>query len=830
MELFKNLLITTLLGSFLLSDSIMYDTSSDIYGFQFKVIGTELLDSFGGAAEEAGFQISYNPSTGNVVAFSLSGSFIPSGQGSLIELDLADGGTPCIKDLILSGENGSDVVVDMIDCLSFREACYGIDGCEVAEVLYNTDSDIYGFQFQVLGAQLIDVYSGASQDSNFEVAFNSNHGNIVAFSLTGDFIPSGQGTLLKFEYIGTPCINDLILSGYNGVNIESYISECIMIVEGCEDIDECGVCGGNGDSCVDCSDLSEWSCNSNLFCEWLSETISCSGLSSSECSAVDGCNWVSGGGGPYGGGSSYCSGGTGEVNGLCFDVSCDDLAYNECNIDSDCNWIVSDGSDEYGNEGSSYCVETEIPGCMDSYAENYNSEANFDDGSCDYPPLGTLSFHNYDYENNTLEVHMDCDFDVSDFEFTIEGLDIDSFYGGTTEDAEFNLQLDGSTIVGSSSSDQNIPANSGLLMILNYNSNEDDICFLESSITTYVGIVYEAVLDACVTPGCLDLYGCNYNIDATDNDGSCIYPFCDGSCDSGAELDECGVCGGDGIPEWACDCDNNVFDCFGECGGGKLVDECGECDGINFDCCPGDMNDDDAMDILDVISLVDIMLELPWPSNELFCSDFNNDNFLDIIDIIIMVDSILYGSPRNNFSNASYADLRIDNGRVSIDSDGDISGVQIVLSHQEDFDIEVTSEAFISSYKTNGNITKIIIAGLYSNDLFFTDDNFQIESISAGDSSGQIDINIPADIYISNAYPNPFNPSTSVDIFLPYDSFVNLSIYNLGGQKIETIHYGNMTSGINKFKWDASNFSSGMYLMRFESDNIIETQKLLLIK
>ena len=166
----------------------------------------------------------------------------------MIELDLADGGTPCIQDLILSGENGSDVVVDMIDCLSFREACYGIDGCEVAEVLYNTDSDIYGFQFQVLGAQLIDVYSGASQDSNFEVAFNSNNGNIVAFSLTGDFIPSGEGTLLKFEYIGTPCVNDLILSGYNGVNIESYISECIMIVEGCENIDECGICGGNGDS------------------------------------------------------------------------------------------------------------------------------------------------------------------------------------------------------------------------------------------------------------------------------------------------------------------------------------------------------------------------------------------------------------------------------------------------------------------------------------------------------------------------------------------------------------------------------------------------------
>ena len=70
-------------------------------------------------------------------------------------------------------------------------------------------------------------------------------------------------------------------------------------------------------------------------------------------------------------------------------------------------------------------------------------------------------------------------------------------------------------------------------------------------------------------PGCNDFAACNYNPDATEYDSSCLYP-------------------------------EPGFDCFGECGGGKLVDECGECDGINFDCCPGDMNDDDAMDILDV--------------------------------------------------------------------------------------------------------------------------------------------------------------------------------------------------------------------------------------
>ena len=46
-----------------------------------------------------------------------------------------------------------------------------------------------------------------------------------------------------------------------------------------------------------------------------------------------------------------------------------------------------------------------------------------------------------------------------------------------------------------------------------------------------------------------------------------------------AILDECGICGGEGIAEGACDCDGNIFDCAGTCGGNAVLDECGECNG-----------------------------------------------------------------------------------------------------------------------------------------------------------------------------------------------------------------------------------------------------------
>jgi hypothetical protein len=51
------------------------------------------------------------------------------------------------------------------------------------------------------------------------------------------------------------------------------------------------------------------------------------------------------------------------------------------------------------------------------------------------------------------------------------------------------------------------------------------------------------------------MMACNYNMDATDDDGSCL------------QLDVCGVCGGSGIPAGDCDCDGNQLDAVGECGG-----------------------------------------------------------------------------------------------------------------------------------------------------------------------------------------------------------------------------------------------------------------------
>lgn len=91
--------------------------------------------------------------------------------------------------------------------------------------------------------------------------------------------------------------------------------------------------------------------------------------------------------------------------------------------------------------------------------------------------------------------------------------------------------------------------------------------------------------------------------------------------------------------------------------------------------------------------------------------------------------------------------------------------------------------------------------------------------------------NKPKQFSLSQNYPNPFNPQTSIEYQLPWNSQVNLSIYNALGQKVTTIVSGKQTAGTYVAKWDATGFSSGVYFYRIETNKgIIQTKKLVVLK
>ncbi len=84
-------------------------------------------------------------------------------------------------------------------------------------------------------------------------------------------------------------------------------------------------------------------------------------------------------------------------------------------------------------------------------------------------------------------------------------------------------------------------------------------------------------------------------------------------------------------------------------------------------------------------------------------------------------------------------------------------------------------------------------------------------------------------------YPNPFNPTTIIGFVLPKDEIVDLSIYNLKGQKVKTLINEKMKKGNNKIVWDGkdssnNNVSSGVYFYKLTSNKSSIVKKCLLLK
>jgi len=110
-------------------------------------------------------------------------------------------------------------------------------------------------------------------------------------------------------------------------------------------------------------------------------------------------------------------------------------------------------------------------------------------------------------------------------------------------------------------------------------------------------------INAYIPEGCNDPTACNYNPNTVSSMNEvCEYPGEEDwpGCDCyGNVLDECGECGGSGIPDGQCDCDGNVADCAGDCGGAAVNDECGDCNGDGPDMCWDGSYECDASDCPD---------------------------------------------------------------------------------------------------------------------------------------------------------------------------------------------------------------------------------------
>ena len=100
---------------------------------------------------------------------------------------------------------------------------------------------------------------------------------------------------------------------------------------------------------------------------------------------------------------------------------------------------------------------------------------------------------------------------------------------------------------------------------------------------------------------------------------------------------------------------------------------------------------------------------------------------------------------------------------------------------------------------------------------------FMVSSLTAA-------VALPEIFSLDRAYPNPFNPTTTLSFALPVISNVLREVYDINGRLINELINCNMDAGYHSVIWNADNNASGVYFVKMVAGDFVNTQKLMLVK
>jgi len=259
-------------------------------------------------------------------------------------------------------------------------------------------------------------------------------------------------------------------------------------------------------------------------------------------------------------------------------------------------------------------------------------------------------------------------------------------------------------------------------------------------------------------------------------------------------------------------------------------DDADPCDGQAL----GDVNNDGTINVLDVVSTVNYILAGGDGLDECgeASADYNQDGTVNVLDVVSIVNLILSGGGRA--ADANSATINISENDVTVEADGYVGAVQMSLSHGSDFALELTDNAFVAKSRTEGNTTNLMIVVPDGEALFTYTGDFNVEELIVVNSEEYVDAVLTnstmPEFSLSAAYPNPFNPTTTVELNIATGADASVKVYNLKGEVVGVLMNGMVEANTYTMTWDASNLSSGVYMIKAESNGQVATQKVMLLK
>jgi parallel beta-helix repeat protein len=93
-----------------------------------------------------------------------------------------------------------------------------------------------------------------------------------------------------------------------------------------------------------------------------------------------------------------------------------------------------------------------------------------------------------------------------------------------------------------------------------------------------------------------------------------------------------------------------------------------------------------------------------------------------------------------------------------------------------------------------------------------------------------VPLSSPEEFHLSQPYPNPFNPTTTIGFALPHAGKVLLTVYDVSGRPVATLADGYRNAGLHEITFDASHLASGIYIYSLETGGFTASGKMVLMK
>ena len=165
----------------------------------------------------------------------------------------------------------------------------------------------------------------------------------------------------------------------------------------------------------------------------------------------------------------------------------------------------------------------------------------------------------------------------------------------------------------------------------------------------------------------------------------------------------------------------------------------------------------------------------------------------------------------------------------------------MVFTNSHDID-----SAEVYSDSTFGKYYRLILQGTYSitysspghysktiNNIFVKNDSTTTVNVLLRPFPVSVTNNgtgIPSEFSLGQNFPNPFNPSTTINVSIPKESEITLKIYDITGKEVSSLADGILKAGLYKFTFNATELPSGIYFYNLQTDGFTETKKMVLIK